>query len=359
MRFAQEISIFNPYAIADALVGVDTKITQTANEIRLEAAATYATQTGLQTLSSRVSQTATAISFSLSKNGDRTAVLSMTYTKEDGSTINLAAQSIEFTGLVRFNDLSTSGSTSINGANIQTGTITANKISTAGLDASVIKTGTMSGDRISAGTITGTTISGGTLIATGTSTNDVTIGGGKIKVPWIEFYTQSGNFAASWTVDNSASNGNNGYHRLWCGYGIRLSGNASTWNWIENPSVIDANTYFKAGVFDQYNNLQFTSDRRKKQNITYLDIDEAAKRVMALRAARFVFKSAPEVIHHGFIAQDVQEVVNDGWGVVESYVDPDEQVERLSLKYTELIADLVATVQAQDKRIKALEGENG
>lgn len=155
MRFAQEISIFNPHAIEMAVVALGTQITQTAEEIRLEAAQTlsnysttvqmnaaistkaneitsevsrtYATQSGVNqsvnTLSSRIAQTATAISFSLSKNGDRTAVLSMTYTKENGSTIRLAAQSIEFTGLVRFNDLSTSGSTTINGSNITTGTI--------------------------------------------------------------------------------------------------------------------------------------------------------------------------------------------------------------------------------------------
>lgn len=195
----------------------------------------------------------------------------------------------------------------------------------------------------------------GTLTAKGNSDGDVVIGGGRIRVPWIEFYTQSGNFAASWTTDNSTSNGNSGYHRLWCGYGIRLSGESSTWNWIENPSIIDANTYFKAGVFDENNGLQFTSDRRKKQDITYLDADDAAKRVMNLKPARFKFTATPNVIHHGFIAQDVQEIIDDGWNVVEEYTDLETQETRLSLRYTEIIADLVATVQSQNRRITALE----
>lgn len=195
----------------------------------------------------------------------------------------------------------------------------------------------------------------GTLTAKGDSDGDVVIGGGRIRVPWIEFYTQSGNFAASWTTDNSTSNGNSGYHRLWCGYGIRLSGESSTWNWIENPSIIDANTYFKAGVFDENNGLQFTSDRRKKQDITYLDSDDAAERVMKLKPARFKFTSTPNVIHHGFIAQDVQEIIDDGWNVVEEYIDLETQETRLSLRYTEIIADLVAAVQSQNRRITALE----
>lgn len=74
-------------------------------------------------LSSRISQTASSISFSLSKNGEDTAVLSMTYTKEDGTVINLTSQQIQFSGLVEFTDLSGSGKSTINGDNITTGVI--------------------------------------------------------------------------------------------------------------------------------------------------------------------------------------------------------------------------------------------
>lgn len=94
-------------------------------------------------LSSRIEQTMSGITFSLQKSGEDTAVLSMTYTKEDGSTITLSAQQIQFSGLVEFTDLSNAGSTTINGANITTGSINC--------------------DRLNGGTINGQTISGGTI----------------------------------------------------------------------------------------------------------------------------------------------------------------------------------------------------
>lgn len=112
-------------------------------------------------LSSRIEQTLSSISFSLTKQDEDTAVLSMNYTKEDGSVITLSAQSIQFTGLVEFTDLSGNGTTSINGANIQTGTLSADKITT----------GTMSCDRLNGGTINGQTVNGGTIVGTDITTN--------------------------------------------------------------------------------------------------------------------------------------------------------------------------------------------
>jgi hypothetical protein len=71
--------------------------------------------------------------------------------KVDGQTQGTGT--IDLTGLVTFTDLSTEGQTTINGANIQTGTLSADKITT----------GTMSCDRLNGGTISGQTISGGTM----------------------------------------------------------------------------------------------------------------------------------------------------------------------------------------------------
>ena len=49
------------------------------------------------------------------------------------------------------------------------------------------------------------------------------------------------------------------------------------------------------------------------------------------------------------IAQEVQEVVRDKWGVVGG------SAEMLCLNYTEMIADLIKVVQDQEKRITELE----
>lgn len=63
------------------------------------------------------------------------------------SNIQLSADQIDISGCVKFNDLSTSGGTTINGANIQTGTITANKLSVDDLSAVSAKIGGWSIDR--------------------------------------------------------------------------------------------------------------------------------------------------------------------------------------------------------------------
>jgi hypothetical protein len=67
--------------------------------------------------------------------------------------INFGSAKIEFTGVVTFKDLSTSGRTTINGGNITTGTIRAIDISGVYISASNI-----SGTNINGGTVTGATL---------------------------------------------------------------------------------------------------------------------------------------------------------------------------------------------------------
>lgn len=398
MRFAQEISIFNPHAIEMAVVALGTQITQTAEEIRLEAAQTlsnysttvqmnaaistkaneitsevsrtYATQSGVNqsvnTLSSRIAQTATAISFSLSKNGDRTAVLSMTYTKENGSTIRLAAQSIEFTGLVRFNDLSTSGSTTINGSNITTGTIkdaNSNTVFNLSTGALTIKKGSINLGNgkftvTDAGALTAKTGSIG-----GFTINSDSLSGGAI------YQTVSGAGTGGW---NPTVNGTQAYIRngqVACGQltlnggtsfyaegnddsaegqaGILCNGHFSTRStlWVGRGSG-DVIAYFRGYISSQGD--VGVSDRNLKHHEYYLG-KEAEDFIYSLEPVAFRWKDKDTAIHHGFYAQDVEKVKYDDWGIVT------EADGHKGLFYTELIADLVATVQAQDKRIKALE----
>lgn len=402
MRFAQEISIFNPHAIEMAVVALGTQITQTAEEIRLEAAQTlsnysttvqmnaaistkaneitsevsrtYATQSGVNqsvnTLSSRIAQTASAISFSLSKNGDRTAVLSMTYTKENGSTIRLAAQSIEFTGLVRFNDLSTSGSTTINGNNITTGTIkdaNSNTVFNLSTGSLTIKKGSIN---LGNGKFT-VTDTGALTAKTGSiggfTINSDSLSGGAI------YQTVSGAGAGGW---NPTVNGTQAYIRngqVACGQltlnggtsfyaegnddsaegqtGILCNGHFSTRStlWVGRGSG-DVIAYFRGYISSQGD--VGVSDRNLKHHEYYLG-KEAENFIYSLEPVAFRWKDKDTAIHHGFYAQDVEKVKYDDWGIVT------ETDGHKGLFYTELIADLVATVQAQDKRIKALEAQHG
>ena len=86
---------------------------------------------------SLIQQTANSLTLAVT-NGDTSSVIRL----KAGETL-LSSQTIKFTGIVTFSDLSTAGSTTINGGNITTGTISAIALS---------------GNSITGGTISGSTI---------------------------------------------------------------------------------------------------------------------------------------------------------------------------------------------------------
>ena len=111
---------------------------------------------------------------------------------------------------------------------------------------------------------------------------------------------------------------------------------------------------FYGNVYNQSGGIQFISDRRKKRCIKDLAIEKAKSFLMALKPVKFKFIkkiSESDRFHHGFIAQDVKEAMPDDWGL---YTENKEQ-DFVGLRYDEFIADIVAVVQDQEKRIEALE----
>lgn len=103
--------------------------------------------------------------------------------------------------------------------------------------------------------------------------------------------------------------------------------------------------------------LTQTSDQQAKKNIKPLDLEKSAEFIYALTPAEFEYKNFDSGSHHGFVAQPVEEIVDKhyngrNWELVST---PEEGYK--SLSYTELIADMIATIQHQNERIKALEKE--
>lgn len=97
--------------------------------------------------------------------------------------------------------------------------------------------------------------------------------------------------------------------------------------------------------------VQDDSDARRKKNIKYLDKDKAAEFIYSLKPASFEFlNDTSKWIHHGFITQDIRPVMYDGWQLIVKNPDGFD-----SMATKEIIADLVATVQSQNERIKMLE----
>ena len=124
-------------------------------------------------------------------------------------------------------------------------------------------------------------------------------------------------------------------------YGSTTAGietNNGSWGCVAYADYIWA----KRGVVDN-------SDARLKKDIRYLDKIKASEFIYSLKPVQFEFINSPKWIHHGFITRDVK--AYDGWQLVVKNPDGFE-----ALAQTEIIADLVATVQSLNERIKKLEG---
>jgi len=90
------------------------------------------------------------------------------------------------------------------------------------------------------------------------------------------------------------------------------------------------------------------SDARHKSDVR--DLDVGRDFVMALRPVSFTVDGGDGRTDMGFLAQDVEGLLGDGYNVIGIGGDPERT---LSLRYTDLIAPLVKTVQEQQAEIAA------
>ena len=391
MKFTQEISIFNPKAIEYAVTALGTRITQTAEEIRLEAeqtlsnysttiqmnsaisqkadqittevSQTYATQSSqtaaVNSLSSRISQTAHTITLGVSGRAGKTSGASITITLKDanGNTISSGSGNVLIDGNVIFTSQLTDGTTTISGSNIKTGTINANLVSVTNINASNITSGTLTGREISGGSIIQTVSGAGTGGYGGNANGtQASIQNGIVKAGQFSISTNtSGTEQIDIVPEGNDDAG--GYN------GILVKGHISTYGclWAGQYATDEFRINCRGYLWTKDSNIP-SSDGRLKKDIETISYDESAKYIFGLRPVRFRWKDATkQIAHHGFIAQEAQKLVTDDWGLVmpgpEMSPDGDPY---LGIAYTELIADLVTVIQNQEKRITALErGNNG
>lgn len=117
-------------------------------------------------------------------------------------------------------------------------------------------------------------------------------------------------------------------------------------------TVSKTNTLTVKGTTNLASSPNITSDKKLKNNIEELDLEESFNFINSLKPVRYKLNNGTSNrYHHGFIAQEVKEAMGDNdWGV---YVEDEQGIK--GLRYEELIADLIATVKLQDKRISELE----
>lgn len=96
------------------------------------------------------------------------------------------------------------------------------------------------------------------------------------------------------------------------------------------------------------------SDKRIKNTILDLSKKQSSEFIYSLRAKSYRYNFEKYGFHHGFIAQDVLESVEEGWNICPQIFSNSNGEKYYGLNYTELIADLVATVQLQHEEIEQL-----
>ena len=151
-------------------------INQTASSINLSVDTKLSNYSTTMEMNSAIALTAGEINQTVSQKVGNNEIISKINQTSEQITIN--ANKLNLQGYITASDLSGSGTTTINGSNIKTGTIDASQVNVTNINASNITGGTISADKISGGTINGTnvnitnlsanSISGGVLnLATG------------------------------------------------------------------------------------------------------------------------------------------------------------------------------------------------
>lgn len=130
-----------------------SEVQQTADQIRTEVSRVYATK---DEMTSSITQTADTINLEVSKKVGNNEIISKINQSAEQITIN--ANKVNLEGYTTFTDLATGGRSTINGANITTGTIDASRVNVTNINADNINSGSLNANRINGGTLSGATI---------------------------------------------------------------------------------------------------------------------------------------------------------------------------------------------------------
>ena len=316
---------------AEKKTALESKITQTATEIQSTVSATYETKSDAgektKTLQSQITQNATEITSKVSKtdyNGNEIASL----INQSATTVEIKAKKINLNGAVTANNnvkISKDGKITAKNANIEGTIISTNAV--------------LSGNVTVEGTIisSNATITGGRIIVdTADSTNDNV----KFNYDGITVWMGSFGFQSAYGSQKAQMQYNEIYMES------PATGGTGT---VHIKATEQCTSSFGWGT---------SSDRRLKKNIADLDKEKTAKFIYSLKPSEYVYVYDDKgTLRHGLIAQDVLAAMGDEtWGLY------GEQEERdgsryATLDYSELIPDLIATVQIQKEEIESLKND--
>lgn len=125
-------------------------------------------------------------------------------------------------------------------------------------------------------------------------------------------------------------------------------------------AAVETAGFFTSGTAYLGSSPVIASDKSIKINIQSLDTHKSSDFIYALNPVEYKYKDGTsDRLHHGFIAQELHDSMQEDWGVYcDANIDTGEKGGK-AIRYEELIADLVATVQSQNERIAELEKKLG
>lgn len=289
---------------------------------------------------STLQQTVKGMSLSVS-NGASSSTISLV---QDG--VAISSKTISLSGMVTFSDLSTKGSTTINGSNITTGSINASLIKTGSLDASAID---MSGllklsyNSSNYGWMGYNSDKGGPAISGGNMNAFIVVTNTAAKISHGD------------TSNVYTTNGHVGFQ--FGGKNIKYTGGAF---YSESAATLGTSSYKWGQGYSTASTFN-TSDRNQKHDIE--DLDERYLALFdRLRPVRYKFNDGTSGrFHVGFIAQEVEDAMTlsgidsrefGGFGK-DVHAETGEDI--YMLRYEEFIGMMAAKMQRMDERVKELE----
>lgn len=320
-------------ALEISIDGITAQVQDAEGNIsQLQQTATSLTST-IQDVQGNVSQIAQSVdSITLGvSNGSTSSTITL---YKDG--VAITSQAIKITGMVTFSDLAGNGTTTINGANITTGTISADRIaaiSRISVGQNYVQCNSSGISIYSAyGSVSIGSPSTGVVIQNGlTVQGDLEVSGdaylSRLETSWkINTDYIERNYAGGITTANALNVG------------------AESW-------TATAEGYVYCGKVVE------SSDGRLKKDISDLDGDACISLLMALRPVSFKFIYSDDQ-EYGFVAQEVREAqkangMEDGI-VIDTGKNYGEFENTLSMKYDNLIAPIVRVIQRQQAEIDKL-----
>ena len=264
MRFAQEISVFNPFAIKKAIIGLGTSITQTARQIELQAteiavvngkveqntaslsvmAEEISSKVESSTFESTVTQLSNSISTKVS-SGDVVSVINQSAEKITLSANRISIDSTYF-------KLTDTGVMTASDGTIGPSATPANRWKIGGNSSRAwIYSGTKSTlSSATTGKYIGTDGIEVRKYQPGIENNYTRIIGGQLYSTWITIYDSGGSRSASMVISDDSYGVKNGYYRIGFTNGIvtGAEGEDRSSNVFRNESVFYNQAFFMRRV---------------------------------------------------------------------------------------------------------------